>query len=194
MPDTPTSAAILRARLRAAPRRWAMCLALISLAAAASAPSPGAPWSRRALLLVNESPSAPRGLYVRVTPPQIAAAPGLFVTVRAAQVAGDYVRRRGGSDRSARLIKHSVGQLGSRFCAYGAIVTRDGSPIATRRPHDAAGRRLPRWTGCHVLRAGEAFLLGDTPTSFDSRYWGRARRGALEGVWRPLLVSRRRPG
>jgi type IV secretory pathway protease TraF len=48
------------------------------------------------------------------------------------------------------------------------------------------GRVLPTWRGCRVLHDGEFFVIGDTPDSFDSRYFGVVRADQIEGVWRPL--------
>jgi len=38
------------------------------------------------------------------------------------------------------------------------------------------------------LRTDELFVLGDTPGSFDSRYFGPIRRAQVEGVYRETLT------
>ena len=45
---------------------------------------------------------------------------------------------------------------------------------------------MPRWSGCRELRAGEYFLLMDSPLSFDGRYFGTTRRGDILGRAEPL--------
>ena len=52
------------------------------------------------------------------------------------------------------------------------------------RGRDRAGLPLPEWSGCRRLDTGELFLLGDTETSFDSRYFGPVRVEQLQGVYR----------
>ena len=51
---------------------------------------------------------------------------------------------------------------------------------------DSGRRVLPSWSGCRVLEENELFLVGDTPDSFDSRYFGIVTVDEIEGVWRPL--------
>ncbi|MBY0565718.1 MAG: S26 family signal peptidase [Hyphomonadaceae bacterium] len=48
-----------------------------------------------------------------------------------------------------------------------------------------SGVTLPTWTGCRTLR-DEVFLLGDTPDSFDGRYWGPTSVELIEGAWRAI--------
>jgi type IV secretory pathway protease TraF len=64
-------------------------------------------------------------------------------------------------------------------------VTINGERAAQRAARDSAGRMLPTWSGCRTLH-GEVFLLGDTPDSFDGRYWGPTPLRLVEGVWRPV--------
>lgn len=45
---------------------------------------------------------------------------------------------------------------------------------------------LVGWRGCRILGADEVLLLGDTPDSFDGRYWGPINVRLIEGVWRRL--------
>ena len=61
---------------------------------------------------------------------------------------------------------------GDTVCAEGSTVSVNGVTVAERGQVDADGNALPSWSGCVVLDAGEVFLLGDHPGSFDGRYWG----------------------
>lgn len=135
------------------------------------------------LVLYNGSPSAPRGFYIRAAEP---IAPGVFVTVRAADVAPAYARLRDFADPTDHFIKRVAAAAGARLCADGDTVTVDGTYVLARAERDSIGRALPRWSGCRVLRGDEVLLLGDTPDSFDGRYWGPTRLEDIEGVWRPL--------
>ena len=134
------------------------------------------------LVLFNGSHSVPTGFYVRANAP---VREGAFVTVRAADVAPSYAALRHFTDDGDRFIKRVAARAGVRVCAEGVRVAV-GAFTYARQMRDSAGRTLPTWEGCHVLHDGEVFLMGDTPDSFDSRYFGVVREDAIEGVWRPL--------
>lgn len=134
------------------------------------------------VVLFNATPSVPTGFYVRS---DAAVREGAFVTVRAADVAGDYAAVRRFTDTGDRFIKRVAAREGVRVCAEGERV-QVGAETLTRAMHDSAGRALPTWEGCRVLHEGEVFLLGETADSFDSRYFGIVREDAIEGVWKRL--------
>jgi conjugative transfer signal peptidase TraF len=134
-------------------------------------------------IVYNESPSAPQGFYVRISGP---ARLGSFVTVRARDVARPYAALRGFVGPHDRFIKRVGAVAPERICAKGDIVTL-GNRRIERLSQDRSGRALPRWSACRVLHPGEIFLLGDTPNSFDSRYFGVVSETRIEGVWRRLL-------
>ncbi len=135
------------------------------------------------VLIFNASPSVPTGFYRRT---DASPARGAFVTVRAATVSPDYARMRRFSDASDRFIKRVAAGSGEIVCADGDSVTI-GSLVLVRASHDSLGRTLPHWTGCRTLAADEVFLIGDTPDSFDSRYWGPVTTSMIDGVW--VLLS-----
>jgi conjugative transfer signal peptidase TraF len=137
-------------------------------------------------VLYNHSPSIPVGFYWRSEAPS---EPGAIVTVRAADVAGDYARLRGFAGPGDRFIKRVAGGAGDVVCANGGAVTLNGELLATRREVDSEGRRLPNWSGCHTLGEHQLLLMGTAPDSFDGRYWGIVSRNVIEGVWRPLSIN-----
>lgn len=153
----------------------ALCAGAIALLAAAE-------WRRGDVILFNATPSVPTGFYVRSDTP---VREGAFVTVRAADVADAYASLRHFTDDGDRFIKRVAARSGVRVCGDGDSVTV-GAYVYVRQRHDRAGRTLPTWEGCHVLHAGEVFLMGETPDSFDSRYFGIVREDAIEGVWKRL--------
>jgi conjugative transfer signal peptidase TraF len=138
--------------------------------------------NRRDVVLFNATPSVPTGFYVRADAPLHE---GAFVTVRAADMARDYAAMRHFTDTGDRFIKRVAARAGVRVCGDGASV-QVGAQTLTRATHDSAGCALPTWEGCHVLHAGEMFLMGETADSFDSRYFGIVREDAIEGVWKRL--------
>lgn len=133
-------------------------------------------------VLLNSSASVPRGFYTRVDRPVTS---GMFVTVRAVDVAPGYAESRDFTDAGDRFIKRVVAITGERVCADGSVVMV-GALRLERATHDSGGRALPTWSGCRVLDRDEVFLLGDTPDSFDSRYFGVVDLEEIEGVWTPL--------
>jgi type IV secretory pathway protease TraF len=135
-------------------------------------------------LIYNPSPSVPRGFYVRDQGPVRL---GDFVTLRAGDASQAYAQARDFTDRTDRFIKRVAAVGGTQVCAEGDRVTVPGRGAVARLERDTAGRFLPSWDGCRTLAADEAFLLGDTADSFDSRYWGPVRLTAIDGVWRPLF-------
>lgn len=169
-------------RVRTIPSMKRRALIALALSAGAVALLAAAELNRRDVVLFNATPSVPTGFYLRSDAPL---REGAFVTVRAADVARDYAVMRHFTDTGDRFIKRVAAGAGVRVCGDGASV-QVGAQTLTRATHDSAGRALPTWEGCHVLHAGEMFLMGETADSFDSRYFGIVREDAIEGVWKRL--------
>lgn len=135
------------------------------------------------LIVYNHSPSMPIGFYLRVDAP---IAQGAIVTVRARDATPAIAQARGFDGDSDRFIKRVAASGGDRVCAEGDAVVINGAHHLSRAARNGAGRALPAWSGCVRLASDQVFLLGDTPDSFDARYWGPVSRDAIEGVWAPL--------
>ncbi|WP_313454265.1 S26 family signal peptidase [Brevundimonas sp.] len=137
-----------------------------------------------ALALVNESPSVPRGLYTRM----VGARPdrGALVAVDQPDAARPYLSSLG-MPPDVKLIKRVAAERGDRVCLRGAWLEVGGRIVAVRL-RDGRGTRLQPWIGCRRLDAGEVFLLGDTPGSYDSRYFGPVRVTQVDGVFRETLT------
>jgi type IV secretory pathway protease TraF len=138
------------------------------------------------LLLYNPSNSIPSGLYVRTNHPVEL---GRMVTVRANDVSPLYATLRNFDDPDDRFIKRVIAGRGQVVCAEGAAISIDGRIVAQRLERDDLGRALPSWTGCRTL-GDQVLLLGDTPDSFDGRYWGPTPASMIEGVWVRLAAFR----
>jgi type IV secretory pathway protease TraF len=135
--------------------------------------------SHPAPLLVNESASLPRGIYVRTGAP---VAPGRLVTLAPPPAARAYLAGLGVAP-NARLLKRVAAVGGAQVCSVdGRLTWPRGEAVALRR--DRRGRALPAWQGCRRLAADALLVMGDTPTSFDSRYFGPVRLADVEGVYR----------
>ncbi|GAM98928.1 conjugal transfer protein [alpha proteobacterium U9-1i] len=135
-------------------------------------------------LLYNHTPSVPVGWYARSSG-EITI--GALVTVRAQDAAPDYAAARNFTDAGDRFIKRIAANDGDSVCADGETIRINDRTVAHRAVHDSQGRALPYWSGCRQLSADELFLMGDTPDSFDSRYFGPVSAANIEGVWRKLF-------
>lgn len=137
-----------------------------------------------AAVLVNESPSLPMGIYIRAfgTAPE----PGSVVTVPQPASVRAYLAHLGMPD-DVRLIKRVAATAGDPICAVDDHMVLPDRIVRVRRK-DRQGVPLPAWVGCRRLGPGELFLLGDTPSSFDSRYFGPVRDDQVEGVFKEVLT------
>lgn len=111
---------------------------------------------------------------------------GAIVTIRARDAAPDAASQHHFDGDHDRFIKRIAGRGGDLVCAQGGVVTINGVRAAEQRASASDGGPLEAWHGCRTLNADEYFLLGDTPDSFDSRYWGPVAGTQIEGVWRKL--------
>jgi len=122
-----------------------------------------------ARLVWNTTASAPAGLY--------GIQPGIWrtgdrVAVRPSASLAEDLDRRGILPFGKLLIKRVVAGLGDRVCRDGERVTVNGSQVAVAKIASRNGDALPSWGGCRRLGASEVLLLGDTPDSYDGRYFG----------------------
>ena len=81
------------------------------------------------------------------------------------------------------LLKRVAAVGGDAVCEADGLLRTPDRTVRVRE-RDRVGLGLPRWTGCRRLGPGELFVLGDTETSFDSRYFGPVRVEQLTGVYR----------
>lgn len=135
------------------------------------------------LILYNPSDSIPKGFYVRDRSELVR---GSIVTIRSINAAPDYAAKRDFADEGDRFLKRITAMEGDTVCAEGSAVSVNGVTVAERGQVDAAGNPLPSCSGCVVLEAGEVFLLGDHPGSFDGRCWGISDLAELGSPWRLL--------
>lgn len=137
--------------------------------------------ARQDVVLFNHSPSVPVGLYMRVSGDDLTQ--GMFVTVRARDVAPAEAAAHAYDGEDDRFIKRLAAVAGQQVCGDGRTLSVDGVDVATVQ----TGAGAPQgWVGCRTLTSSEILLLGDSTDSFDGRYWGPIRSDLIEGVWRPL--------
>lgn len=130
--------------------------------------------------LVNESASLARGVYLRDWGG--AAGRGAVVAFAQPSAARDYLRRSG-MPPDVLLLKRVAAVGGDAVCEEDGVLRTPARTVPVRS-RDRGGIGLPRWGGCRTLADGELFVLGDTETSFDSRYFGPVRVEQLTGVYK----------
>ena len=142
-------------------------------------------WPPRPVLVWNASASSRIGLYavlsrgqLRVGDTAVAWAPA---SARRLAAARHYL------PASVPLVKRVAAVADDRVCARRRTIVVNGRSVALRRARDSSGRQMPRWSGCHVLRPGELFLLSsNAPDAFDGRYFGVTSSSQIVGKARLL--------
>jgi conjugative transfer signal peptidase TraF len=163
-------------------RRWRVAAATVfAVVPCAATLGMGQP-----LFLWNASGSTPRGLY-RVFPgSEVHRGDSVIAALR--EPYRTLAAKRGYLPLGVLLVKRVAAIPGDRICFRGPTISIDGKAAAIRKTLDARGQRLPAWSGCADLRAGEYLLFGESPWSFDGRYFGATRKSEIIGravlLWR----------
>ena len=136
-------------------------------------------------LVWNLSASVPIGLYViDARLPRL----GDYVLVRLPPPVAELAGERGYLPTGVSLLKKVSAAQNDRVCRIGQQIFMNGIAIARAAATDLRGRPMPVWTGCQQLEAGDVFLLGGGPDSFDSRYFGPVPSGDVTGRATPLAT------
>ena len=136
-------------------------------------------------LIWNASASVPVGLYA------IRPAGALYVTelvvVRPPEPLATFLAGRRYLPTGVPLLKRILALPGQRVCRSDLTITVDGIAMGDALDRDSRGRRLPVWQGCHVVAAGEMFLMNWQSTdSLDGRYFGFLSASTIIGRADPL--------
>lgn len=83
-------------------------------------------------------------------------------------------------DGKAWLVKRLGCVAGQYLSRTGNQFYCDGEQIAQVMLRDTNGKRLPEFTYTGTVPDGQAFAVGDTANSYDSRYWGFIRMSDTE--------------
>jgi conjugative transfer signal peptidase TraF len=123
----------------------------------------------------------------------VAACPPDNVTVRDAALRG-YIPAGGCRDGLEALLKTVAAVAGDTVTVSPSGVAVNGVPIedTAALDHDNAGRRLrPFPAGIYAVPPGQVWLLSNhQPRGFDSRYFGPIPAANVQGMARPIWVSR----
>ena len=126
----------------------------------------------------NMTASAPRGLYhIDHSPWRV----GDRVAVMPAEALATDLATRDILPRGKLLIKRVAAAKGDAVCREGEAIRINGRLVGEARRMDSHGAPLPIWQGCTSLNEGQVFLLGDTPGSYDGRYFGVTPKADIVG-------------
>jgi conjugative transfer signal peptidase TraF len=137
--------------------------------------------STRPVLLFNQTPSEPPGLYIRT-----ARSPtrGAVIAFKTPAPAFPYADKRMAFLHHRPLLKAVAAVGGDRVCTTGGELVVNGLARAPIAAVDRWGRALPHWIGCRRLNPSELFVFSArVPNSFDSRYYGPVPLGDVLGVY-----------
>ncbi len=137
-------------------------------------------------VIINETPSMAEGAYVRVGAVADVKR-GDIIAMPMNSAARIYLVNKLGYPKDTMLIKRVTGLSGDLVCRQDSVVTINKRTLVAARS-DRQGNLLPAWNGCRSLSTGEVFLLGDHPSSFDSRYFGPVLRNELVGIYRAAIT------
>ena len=137
------------------------------------------------LLVWNASASAPLGLYAVASRHELDVGDMVIARVPAAYRGLAAIRHY--LPENVPLVKRIAAAPGDTVCASGTEIIVNGHRAARRLARDGAGRPMPWWNGCLILRRDTLFLLmTDSPASFDGRYFGPTAAHDIIGKAYPL--------
>lgn len=137
-------------------------------------------------VILNETSSMAKGVYVRLGK-VVNLKRGDIIAIPMNSAARNYLVKKLGYPKDTMLIKRVAGLSGDLVCRHDSVVTINNRTIVAARS-DRQGITLPAWNGCRTLSRNEVFLLGDHPSSFDSRYFGPVARSELAGNYRAAVT------
>lgn len=137
-------------------------------------------------VILNETPSMAEGVYMRLG--DVADLKrGDIIAMPMNSAIRKYLVKKLGYPAGTMLIKRVAGLAGDLVCRQGSqVIINKRTTVAARS--DRQGNALPTWHGCRLLLQNEVFLLGDHPSSFDSRYFGPVSQGDLAGIYRAAFT------
>ena len=136
-------------------------------------------------LLWNATASAPVGLYFIRNAEHVKV--GDLVLIRPASPLAELLSKREYLPLNVPLLKHVVALSGQTACREGLRIKVNELTLGFAQERDSRDRVLPAWSGCHLLKDGEIFVMNPkSPDSLDSRYFGPMQSSAIIGAASPI--------
>jgi type IV secretory pathway protease TraF len=130
-------------------------------------------------LVWNRTPSAPIGFYLieHRLPPLNG-----WALLSAKSGTGKWIAAHGFLADGWPIIKRVRGVAGDEICRDSRRIYVNSALVAEAFEQANPAIKLPRWSGCRMLRRGEFFLLNDHPRSLDGRYFGVTQAEEIDGT------------
>ncbi len=137
------------------------------------------------LVLLNDSPSEPTGLYL-LTRKRIES--GRLVAFHTPSEAFPYADHHHPMLRRHPILKEVAASSGDEVCTTSNRLVINATYRARIANEDRFGETLPHWRQCRRLSRDELFVFSNRiPQSFDSRYYGPIRQSQVIGVYQLIL-------
>ncbi|HKO91395.1 MAG TPA: conjugative transfer signal peptidase TraF [Polyangiaceae bacterium] len=138
-------------------------------------------------LLINFTPSIPRGLYW--ISHEVRPVRGDLVVFPIPDSVRDLLYERQYVPRTIRLLAKPVSAIGGdHVCVRDHQVVVNGHVAGNVLAVDRDGKPMPQYSGCGVLPPGELFVSTEHANSFDSRYFGPLDLRVVRGTLSALLT------
>lgn len=138
-------------------------------------------------LLINVTPSIPRGVYW-ISPGEVPTR-GQLVALPIPSRVRDLIYERQYLPRSIELLAKPVAAVGGdHVCIRERRLFINGSDVAAVLGSDRQGRIIPVAPICGALPASHVFVATEHENSFDSRNFGPVGVACLRGTLTPLLT------
>ncbi len=138
-------------------------------------------------LIWNASASVPIGFYA--VHPAGALHVNELLVVTPPEPLATFLDTRRYLPKGVPLLKHVLALPGHTVCRSGRTITVDGVAMGVALDRDHLGRSLPVWQGCHVVAAGDVFLMNRRADSLDSRYFGPLPTTTIVGQADPIWTD-----
>lgn len=137
-------------------------------------------------LVVNGSPSVPRGLYwIRLG--AMPSAKGDYVLFRPPGPFAALIYGRGWLPVGMPLLKPVGGLEGDRYCVEGGRFIVNGVDVGPVFISDSHGLAVPQFVGCRRVKRDEFLPVSSfLARSFDGRYMGAVAMGRMIGTGIPV--------
>ncbi len=139
----------------------------------------------RGTMAINMSESLPKGIYYQSE--MLDLDRGDLVLFRHA-TADSLGKSRGYIRNGAQLGKRIAAIPGDRISVGERVIVNGVRISGPAQPYDSMGRPMEWFCYSGVVPQGSLFVLGVTPDSFDSRYYGFVRKTDITHTLQPLLT------
>jgi conjugative transfer signal peptidase TraF len=138
-------------------------------------------------ILINETPSEPKGFYRLVKHPQSDYRLTMYVVFPVPPELRSLVYGRHWMKEGIPLLKEILGLAGDQVCVFTDRLEINGQFVGPVFQRDSVGLPLPQHPGCFEVQPGTFFAASQyLDKSFDGRYFGPLPLAQLQGEALPL--------